>query len=556
MSVDTRTPRPPTGARTSGADETALLSMVEVPSDPAQITPHHAVFRVRFGSGRPAGAPRDRWHASAASRTAPPRSGVVVAPRVWQLPAGGVGHSAGGDGHRRAPVVWSGRSAPGDPGATRLLQAVRHTGRAPSDDVGRARELPRGVGEAEVTLTLPTVGAPRGPVDGGPRPGAPRPTAPGPDAADHETDPGPAGPDAEGSRGATGDAAGGREEWTGRRRTADSVRHAYYPGRRMDLGLVLLPLRIVLGLMSVYAGMSRLCDPGYFDGSARGSLVRALRGLHPWAVAEPLRDTALAHPVGAGLTFAFLQVIAGVLTVLGLWQRLAAAIGALLTALLVLTVSRQHGPGALASDVIYLAAWSPLVIAGAPVYSVDGRLTSEAWRTLGPRAGLGELRRRVLRRGILVAGFTAGATLLFGALLGGAVRDAERVRLPGPGEPPHNALPGSPLPEAPRAHRSDSGAPSAASGAPDRDAAGPSDATTGGTEQGTAGADARQPDRSQNGGPGRARLPAQPPPPATGAGPSVSGGSGATTTTTPHTGGGADTSRDADSGSLVGGLLG
>ncbi|NEE59103.1 hypothetical protein G3M55_83035, partial [Streptomyces sp. SID8455] len=35
--------------------------------------------------------------------------------------------SGAGGGRRRAPVVWSGRSAPGDPGATGLLQAVRNS---------------------------------------------------------------------------------------------------------------------------------------------------------------------------------------------------------------------------------------------------------------------------------------------------------------------------------------------------------------------------------------------------------------------------------------------
>src|SRR6185312_13828210 len=55
-----------------------------------------------------------------------------------------------------------------------------------------------------------------------------------------------------------------------RRHGDDPARHAYYPGRRMNLGVVLLPLRIFLGLLSCYAGMSMLCDPVYFDDGARG----------------------------------------------------------------------------------------------------------------------------------------------------------------------------------------------------------------------------------------------------------------------------------------------
>ncbi len=217
----------------------------------------------------------------------------------------------------------------------------------------------------------------------------------------------------------------------------------------MNLGVVLLPLRVFLGFISIYAGMGKLCDPVYFDGGERGSMVTWLHTLSPWALAEPLRDFALAHPVGAGLSVAFLQVIVGVLTVFGLWQRFAACFGALLSAALLMTVSWKTVPAYDAPDIIYLAAWSPLIIAGAPVYSLDGRLAGEAWRTLGPRSEIWELRRRVLRRGAVMATVVCGLTLLVGSLLGGAVRSSTVVTVPGPGEAPSNYLPGRPLPQAP-----------------------------------------------------------------------------------------------------------
>ncbi|WP_399552797.1 DoxX family membrane protein, partial [Streptomyces sp. WELS2] len=232
-----------------------------------------------------------------------------------------------------------------------------------------------------------------------------------------------------------------------RRQGDDPSRHAYYPGRRMNLGVVLLPLRIFLGFISIYAGMGKLCDPVYFDGGERGSMVKWLNTLHPWDVAEPLRQFALQHPVGSGLVIAFLQVVVGVLTILGCWQRVAAVVGALLSAALIVTVSWKTVPAYDAPDIIYLAAWSPLIIAGAPVYSVDGRLAGGAWRRLGPRSDIWELRRYVLRRGALITAVTVGLTLLIGSLLGGAVRDSGRVVVPGPGEAPRNHLPGSPLPQ-------------------------------------------------------------------------------------------------------------
>src|SRR5262245_21823259 len=103
MSVDTRTPRP-------GFDETPL-SMVKVNCDPAQVIVNHASFRVKLGQ----------------SQTVRGARGMADTARI---PVVG-GTRAGA--RRRTPVVWSGRSAPGDPGATGLLQAVRNSGSAHTD---------------------------------------------------------------------------------------------------------------------------------------------------------------------------------------------------------------------------------------------------------------------------------------------------------------------------------------------------------------------------------------------------------------------------------------
>lgn len=63
MSVDTRTPRTPTGDRSSGYDDAPALSMVKVPSDPAQVIVNHASFRVQFGaSARRTQSPRIARH--------------------------------------------------------------------------------------------------------------------------------------------------------------------------------------------------------------------------------------------------------------------------------------------------------------------------------------------------------------------------------------------------------------------------------------------------------------------------------------------------------------
>ncbi|MFJ6985292.1 MULTISPECIES: DoxX family membrane protein [unclassified Streptomyces] len=458
MSVDTRTPRTPTGDRSSGFDDAPALSMVKVPSDPAQIIVSHASFRVHFGaSARRTASPRIARHLSATEDTA--RMAAVGAADRAGAPAGAA---------RRRPVVWSGRSAPDDTGAHRLLQAVRAGsvghGEPPSADAGATQVIPRvGVDDGydgdltAQTLETPLVGAQR-------TPGAEQRLLPPMRSSGSAYDePGPDRSAYDGDRfdDFSPEPTATETARRGRRHGDDPARHAYYPGRRMNLGVVLLPLRILLGFISVYAGMGKLCDPVYFDGGERGSMMKWLNTLHPWEVAEPLRQFALHHPVGSGLVIAFLQVIVGVLTMLGCWQRVAAVVGATLSAALIVTVSWKSVPVYETPDIIYLAAWSPLIIAGAPVYSVDGRLAGGAWRRLGPRADLWELRSYVLRRGALVTAIVIGITLLAGSLLGGAVRDADRVVVPGPGEAPRNELPGVPLPEKSEGKKRPSRTPSA-----------------------------------------------------------------------------------------------
>ncbi|MFJ6555821.1 DoxX family membrane protein [Streptomyces luteogriseus] len=560
MSVDTRTPRTPTGDRSSGLDDAPALSMVKVPSDPAQVIVNHASFRVQLGvSTRRLQSPRVARHLTATEDTA----------RIPQ-----VGGEADGATARRRPVVWSGRSAPDDTGAHRLLQAVRHESvrhaDEPASDTGATQVISRvgpgydGPGYQDAghdgygygddlahTVETPVVGPQRThePADGTrllPPMRTVGSTYDEPAYADDEFEESDTDADGTGRR--------------AKRHGDDPARHAYYPGRRMNLGVVLLPLRVFLGFISIYAGMGKLCDPVYFEGGKRGSMVKWLNTLHPWEVAEPLRQFALEHPVGAGLVIAFAQVIVGVLTVLGCWQRVAACLGALLSAALLVTVSWKSVPAYETPDIIYLAAWSPLIIAGAPVYSVDGRLAGSAWRRLGPRADIWDLRRYVLRRGALVTAIVTGITLLVGSLLGGAVRDADRVVVPGPGEAPRNELPGSPLPGEPD-KRQDKRTPSASSS--------PTQGATAGSASPSAGTTTR-PDATRDTGTVTGGAPSQtqgtagqvPPQqstpenqaPSTTTGPTsggtATGGSGSTGGS--GTGGSSSTGRPG----LVGGLLG
>ncbi|MQS13502.1 DoxX family membrane protein [Streptomyces kaniharaensis] len=413
--MDTRTPRRPLfGGGSTGIDAGPGLDTVKVPSDPARLSSTQASFRLRLGA--PVAplieAPAGLLSTGAAFGDPYAGQGLIRRPLVapqMVMPAA-VPVLAGAGAPRRkgrvTAVTWTGQAPPGDLAATRLLEAVRLSG-SPSGGGGV------GLAEADTQVIPSLAGArtvPRQPREGagtasdagvGPV-GAPQGWAPSGElpevcAADAE----------------------GKQPW--------------YPGRRVDLGLVLLPLRALLGSLTVYAGFSKLCDPVYFDGGERGSMMRWLASLHPWKVAEPLLAFAMAHPVGAGLMVSFTEIVVGVLTVLGLWQRLAAGAAMLLSAVLLFTVSWRAVPAYDTPDLIFLAAWSPLLIAGAPFASLDGRLNLEAWRRY-PAGAPAALRSRVLRRGTLLATVVVGLTLLLGSMLGAAVRTTARPHQ-GPARP-------------------------------------------------------------------------------------------------------------------------
>ncbi|GAA3059067.1 DoxX family membrane protein [Kitasatospora albolonga] len=397
----------------AGIDAGPGLNTVKVPSDPARLSSTQASFRVRLAApvaplidGPPGAAFGDPYGTS--NNGLPPGFAPrpMVTPQVVvagsQVPALAGSVAATRRKGRVTAVTWTGQAAPGDQAATQLLEAVRlNTVPAPA----------RPVGEDDTEQLETYRGAP-----------APAPVA-APAAVRPRQDWAPAGELPEVS------AVG-----------ADS-KHAWYPGRKVDLGLVLLPLRIVLGSLSVYAGFSKLCDPVYFDGGDRGSMMRWLSSLHPWGVAQPLLDFAMAHPVGAGLAVAFTQVVVGVLSLLGLWQRIAAGAAMLLSAALLFTVSWRAVPVYDTPDLIFLVAWSPLLIAGAPFGSLDGRIALDAWRRYGAAAPAA-LRRRIWRRGGVVTAVVVGLTLLIGSMLGAAVRTSGRTG-PVPAKPPTDF--GSPM---------------------------------------------------------------------------------------------------------------
>jgi thiosulfate dehydrogenase (quinone) large subunit len=142
----------------------------------------------------------------------------------------------------------------------------------------------------------------------------------------------------------------------------------------------LLPLRIFLGVTFCYAGIDKLTDPAFLSASGPGSLGRLLHAAHGSAGAGWLVDLALQAPTGFGYAIALGELAVGLGTLLGLWSRVAALGGALLSLTFWLTVSWSVTPYYHGNDLAYLLAWTPLLLAGSPRLSLDAVLAARRRR--------------------------------------------------------------------------------------------------------------------------------------------------------------------------------
>lgn len=133
----------------------------------------------------------------------------------------------------------------------------------------------------------------------------------------------------------------------------------------------LLPLRIFLGVTFVYAGLDKLTDPAFLSATGTGSIGEIMRGVRDTAAVPALVDLALKAPVGFGAAIAIGEILVGLGVLAGLLTRIAAAGGALISLSLWLTVSWAVTPYYYGNDLVYLMAWIPLVMAGAPYLSLD-----------------------------------------------------------------------------------------------------------------------------------------------------------------------------------------
>ncbi|MFE0514189.1 DoxX family protein [Streptomyces sp. NPDC058964] len=138
----------------------------------------------------------------------------------------------------------------------------------------------------------------------------------------------------------------------------------------------LLPLRVFLGVTFTYAGLDKLTNSAFMKSGGSGSIGDTMQAVRNSAAIPALVDLALKNPVGFGYAIAFGELAVGIGILVGLFGRLAALGGALISLSLWLTVSWASTPYYYGNDLAYLMAWLPLVLAGTPYLSLDALLRS------------------------------------------------------------------------------------------------------------------------------------------------------------------------------------
>ncbi|HUY64171.1 MAG TPA: Rieske 2Fe-2S domain-containing protein [Acidimicrobiales bacterium] len=145
------------------------------------------------------------------------------------------------------------------------------------------------------------------------------------------------------------------------------------PRALSSAGWALLPLRGFLGFTFCFAGLQKLANPAFFNASSPASIQSQLAGAARRSPIHALIGPLVHVAVPLGVLIALAEIAIGVGTLAGLWTRAAAVGGTLLSFGLFLTISFHSNPYYTGSDIVFVFAWLPLILAGA-----GGALSADA----------------------------------------------------------------------------------------------------------------------------------------------------------------------------------
>ena len=180
-------------------------------------------------------------------------------------------------------------------------------------------------------------------------------------------------------------------------------------------GWYLVPLRLFLGATFLFAGLQKLANPEFLRNSSPLSIHAQLIGsTHTSPIGGLLSHLAGAATV-IGVLIAIGEVAIGVGALLGYLTRVAAFGGVLLSFSLFLAISFHSHPFYTGSDIVFLFAWTPFVLAGAAgAPAIDTLLANRVGVSTVPEVST----TGSMSRGAFIGAVGAGTAVLAAAVAG------------------------------------------------------------------------------------------------------------------------------------------
>ena len=136
----------------------------------------------------------------------------------------------------------------------------------------------------------------------------------------------------------------------------------------------LLPLRLFLGATFLYAGLQKLANPNFFRAQSPISIQAQLIAASHTSPLHALLIHLIKVATPIGIVISFSEIAIGIGVLLGLWTRIAALGGAVLSFSLFLTISFHASPYFTGADIVFFFAWLPFIITGGGT-----KLSADAW---------------------------------------------------------------------------------------------------------------------------------------------------------------------------------
>ncbi len=208
------------------------------------------------------------------------------------------------------------------------------------------------------------------------------------------------------------------------RTTAESL----WRTRVTEVGWVLLPLRAFLGITMIYAGLLKFFDPTFLDAASPNSVQSQMAAAATTSPISAIVSITAEHATLFGLTIALGELAVGLGVLLGVWTRIAAAGGLLLSLSFFLTVSWGTYPYFFGPDIVFVFAFTPLVVGGdGGLFSLTKSIRDATRRRMRlavppPAHESPSITAEVSRRALLRTAVTVGALAAGAAALGGVGR--------------------------------------------------------------------------------------------------------------------------------------